>query len=47
MSQSTNPESPYFADQTKLYSDKQWVRFPFCDEDITAAQVGETLLLQE
>jgi acyl-homoserine-lactone acylase len=46
-SQSTNPESPHFADQTKLYSDKQWVRFPFCEEDISAAQIGETLLLQE
>ena len=46
-SQSTNPESPHFADQTKLYSDKQWVRFPFCEDDISAAQIGETLLLQE
>ena len=46
-SQSTDPESPYFADQTKLYSDKRWVRFPFCEEDIEANQVGDTLVLQE
>ncbi|MEO0435501.1 MAG: penicillin acylase family protein [Pseudomonadota bacterium] len=46
-SQSTDPESPHFADQTKLYSDKQWVRFPFCDQDIVDAQLGDTLLLQE
>jgi len=46
-SQSTDPESPHFADQTKLYADKSWVRFPFCEEDISAAQIGETLLLQE
>ena len=46
-SQSTDPNSPYFSDQTKLYSDKRWVRFPFCEEDITANQVGETLVLQE
>jgi len=46
-SQSTNPESPHFADQTKLYSDKQWVRFPFCEDDIAAAQIGETLVLEE
>jgi len=46
-SQSTNPESPHFADQTKLYSDKQWVRFPFCEDDISAAQIGETLILEE
>ena len=46
-SQSTDPDSPYFADQTKLYSDKRWVRFPFCEQDIEANQVGDTLVLQE
>lgn len=45
-SQSTDPESPHFADQTRLYADKRWVRFPFCDDDIAAAQIGETLQLQ-
>ena len=24
-SQSTNPNSPYFADQTRMFSEKQWV----------------------
>ena len=46
-SQSTDPESPHFADQTKLYSNKEWVRFPFCEEEIEAAQIGETILLEE
>jgi len=46
-SQSTDPESPHFADQTKLYSNKQWLRFPFCEQDIAAAQIGETLVLEE
>lgn len=46
-SQSTDPESPHFADQTKLYSEKEWVRFPFCEDDIVAAQIGETLVLEE
>ncbi len=46
-SQSTDPESPHFADQTRLYADKQWLRFPFCEADVSAAQIGETLLLQE
>ena len=46
-SQSTNPESPHFADQTRLYSAKEWVRFPFCEEDIAASQVGDTLVLEE
>jgi acyl-homoserine-lactone acylase len=46
-SQSTDPASPHFSDQTKLYADKRWVRFPFCEEDIAASQIGETVLLQE
>lgn len=33
-SQSTDPASPYYSDMTKAYSDKQWVRFPFTQEDI-------------
>jgi len=31
---STNPESPHFADQTKLYSEKRWLRLPFYDWDV-------------
>ncbi|MFT7048238.1 MAG: acyl-homoserine-lactone acylase [Halioglobus sp.] len=46
-SQSTDPASPHFADQAKLYSNKQWLRFPFCEEDIVAQQIGETLVLEE
>lgn len=46
-SQSTDPASPHFADQTELYADKQWVRFPYCEADISAAQIGETLVLEE
>lgn len=46
-SQSTDPESPYYGDQTREYAEKRWVRFPFCEEDIAAAQVGETLILEE
>jgi len=42
-SQSTDSRSPHFADQTKLYADKEWVRWRFCEEDIAANQVGETL----
>ncbi len=46
-SQSTDPESPYFGDQTALYSRKEWVRFPYCEAEIVAHQVGETLQLGE
>ncbi len=46
-SQSTDPASPHFSDQTVLYSQKQWVRFPYCESDITAHQDGETLTLTQ
>jgi acyl-homoserine-lactone acylase len=35
-SQSTNPESPHFADQTRLFSDKRWVDMLFCEDEIMA-----------
>lgn len=35
-SQSTNPASPYFADQTKVLSTEKFVKFPFTDAEITA-----------
>lgn len=46
-SQSGDPESPHYADQTELYSRKGWVRFPYCEEEIQAAQLGETLIIEE
>lgn len=45
-SQSSNPDSPHYRDQTALYSRKEWVRFPFCAEQIEAAQIGPTLILR-
>lgn len=36
-SQSTDPTSPYYADQTRMYSRKQWVTFPFCADQIRHA----------
>ena len=35
-SQSTNPGSPYFADQTRMFSRKAWVDPGFCERDILA-----------
>ncbi len=46
-SQSSDPESPHHADQTELYSRKQWVRFPYCEAEIEERQIGETLVLEE
>lgn len=39
-SQSTNPASPYYADQTRAFSNKQLRRFPFTDAAIAADAVG-------
>jgi acyl-homoserine-lactone acylase len=36
-SQSPNPDSPHFADQTLLFSQKQWVDLPFTEEQVAAA----------
>jgi len=33
-SQSANPQSPYYADQTRMFSDKQWNPGLFCDEQL-------------
>lgn len=35
-SESTNPNSPYYADQTRMFSNKQWVTDEFCDSQILA-----------
>jgi acyl-homoserine-lactone acylase len=44
-SQSTDPASPYYGDQTELYAMKQWVRMPYCEAEIEAAKVGDTIIL--
>ncbi|MFJ3831144.1 penicillin acylase family protein [Streptomyces sp. NPDC090046] len=33
-SQSSNPLSPYYADQTRMYSEERWVTARFCERDI-------------
>jgi acyl-homoserine-lactone acylase len=33
-SQSSNPNSPHFSDQTKLFSAEKWVTSRFCEKDI-------------
>lgn len=39
-SQSVDPTSPWYSDQTELYSRKEWVRMPFCAADVAAAQIS-------
>ncbi|MDH3589678.1 MAG: penicillin acylase family protein, partial [Gammaproteobacteria bacterium] len=44
-SQSTDPASPNYADQTALYENKQWVRLPFTDAEILADPDYSTTVL--
>ena len=46
-SQSTDPASPHFADQTRLYSAKKFVRLPFTPAEIAADQQGKTQVIRE
>jgi hypothetical protein len=45
-SQSANARSPFFADQTRMYSRKQWNPVPFCRADVLAQTVSTTRLGQ-
>ena len=46
-SQSTDPASPHYADQTELYSAKGWHRLPFHKADIAAEAIAPVLKLSE
>ncbi len=43
-SQSANERSPFFADQTRMYSRKEWNAPPFCPADVLAATLSTTRL---
>ena len=43
-SESTDPTSPWFSDQTPLYSQKQWIAFPFCAADVQAQAISTQTL---
>lgn len=45
-SQSADPASPHYGDQTELYAIKQWVRMPYCEAEIEAAKIGDTIILR-
>jgi acyl-homoserine-lactone acylase len=46
-SQSTDPASPYYADQTRQFSNRKLHRYPFSAAEIAADTVGEPLILRE
>ncbi|MEM1414291.1 MAG: penicillin acylase family protein [Myxococcota bacterium] len=39
-SQSTNPSSPHYADQTRLYADETWNDVPYCAADVAAEEIS-------
>lgn len=46
-SQSTNPASPHYADQTRIYAKKEWHSLPFTDAAIEAARISEPMRISE
>ncbi|MCU0947661.1 MAG: penicillin acylase family protein [Porphyrobacter sp.] len=46
-SQSTNPASPHYADQTRAYAAKKWHRLPFHRRDVARQRIGETRQIAE
>jgi acyl-homoserine-lactone acylase len=38
-SQSENPDSPHYGDQTRLFSGEKWVTARFCEKDIQSSPV--------
>ncbi|MGC0333842.1 acyl-homoserine-lactone acylase [Streptomyces sp. SAI-170] len=46
-SQSSNPDSAHFADQTGLFSGERWVRSRFCEKDILASPALRVVVVRE
>jgi acyl-homoserine-lactone acylase len=46
-SQSTNPASPHYTDQTRAYAEKRWHRLPFHKQDIRAQAIGKATRISE
>src|SRR3954453_11138884 len=42
-SESENPNSPYYADQTRMFSNKQWVDPPFCAGELEGLPTKEII----
>lgn len=45
-SQSSDPASPFYADQTEMYSQKQWLRLPFTRQEVSAHAIAPPLVLR-
>lgn len=46
-SQSSNPNSPHYSDQTRLFSAEKWVTSRFCEKDILSSPALRVLRLRE
>lgn len=46
-SQSTDPASPYYADQTREFSKKKLHRYPFSDAEIAADAIGQAMTIRQ
>jgi acyl-homoserine-lactone acylase len=46
-SQSSNPNSPHFSDQTRLFSGEKWVTWRFCQTDILASPALKIVHIRE
>jgi acyl-homoserine-lactone acylase len=44
-SQTPDPASPFYADQTRLYAQKRWVRLPFSRGEVRAAAIAPPTVL--
>jgi acyl-homoserine-lactone acylase len=45
--QSTDPNSPYYADQLTVYSRKEWPTLPFNAASVNANRAAKTTTLSE
>jgi len=46
-SQSTDPDSPHFSDMTQVFSDQEWVAFPYRVRDIKKEQIDSISLFEK
>ncbi|MFI6061612.1 penicillin acylase family protein [Streptomyces sp. NPDC051286] len=46
-SQSSNPNSPHYSDQTELYSSERWVTSRFCEKDIARSPALRVVRVRE
>jgi acyl-homoserine-lactone acylase len=46
-SQSTDPDSPHFSDMTEVFSNQEWVRFPYEKRDIKKEQIDHKSLKEK